>query len=135
ASHTPAALPPAASSSAPPALNPTAFTWPPRVSGLPITFGGSALAAPSPARFQPGPLRTLLPPPFSPPPPSASPGWVSGRPTGLPVAASHSRAVPSSLPVAIVRPSPLKATDVTRPLWRSASPTGSPVAAFQRRAV
>ena len=38
-----------------------------------------------------------------------------GAPRGRPVAASHSRAVPSSLPVSTVLPSGLNATALTAP--------------------
>ena len=68
------------------------------------------------------------------------PVWpVSGSPTGVPVAGSHNRTVPSSLPVASrVRPSGSvpNATAVTAPVWPvSGSPTGVPVAGSHNRTV
>ena len=58
-----------------------------------------------------------------------------GGPTGSPVAASQSRAVPSSLPVRTRSPSGLKATALTRSSCRRGGPMGAPVAASQSRAV
>ena len=63
------------------------------------------------------------------PPPVTAPVWpVSGSPTGVPVAGSHSRTVLSSLPVASrVRPSGSGRTPppVTAPVWPvSGSPSG-----------
>ncbi len=53
----------------------------------------------------------------------------------LPVAASQSRAVLSSLPVRTALPSGLNATAATPPWWAMGGPMGSPVAASQSRAV
>ena len=54
---------------------------------------------------------------------------------GLPVAASQSRAVLSSLPVRTVLPSGLNATAVTASWCARGGPMGLPVAASQSRAV
>jgi hypothetical protein len=43
--------------------------------------------------------------------------WVKGIPIGLPVVASQSRAVRSSLPVRTMRPSELNANEITGPWW------------------
>ncbi len=58
-------------------------------------------------------------------------GWPMGRP----VAASHSRAVLSQLPVRIVLPSGLNATEYTMLECARGSPSGRPVAASHSRAV
>ena len=51
------------------------------------------------------------------------------------MAASQSRAVPSRLPVRMVRPSGLKAASVSQPSCVNGTPTGAPVAASKTRAV
>ena len=63
------------------------------------------------------------------------PGCAMGGPSGRPVAASQSRAVLSKLPVRIVLPSGLNATDVHGPECSRGGPTGRPVAASHSRAV
>ena len=54
-----------------------------------------------------------------------------------PVATSHSRTVPSSLPVASVLPSGLNATDHTEPVWpvSGGADAGWPVATSHSRTV
>ncbi len=59
----------------------------------------------------------------------------SGRLTGFPDAASHTRAVPSQLAVTTHLPSGLNAAPDTPPLCRIDSPTALPVAASHSRAV
>jgi len=50
------------------------------------------------------------------------PLWRSGWPTSFPLAASHTRAAPPSLPTTNL-PSGLKSTEVTPPSWRRGGPT------------
>ena len=74
-----------------------------------------------------------------PPPRRTAPSWpVNGSPTGVPVARSHTRTVPSSLPeMTTGRPSSsAAATARTAPPWPvNGSPTGAPVARSHTRTV
>ena len=58
-----------------------------------------------------------------------------GSPTGLPLSASHTRAVSSSDAVTTRLPSGLKAADLTGLLCAIGSPTGLPLSASHMRAV
>ena len=61
---------------------------------------------------------------------------VSGAPIGRWVATSHSRTVPSPLPLASVVPSGLNATEPTGPVWPvSGAPIGRWVATSHSRTV
>ena len=61
--------------------------------------------------------------------------WRIGSPTGLPLSASHTRAVLSKDAVTTRRPSGLKLAATTVPSWRIGSPTGLPLSTSQTRAV
>ena len=63
------------------------------------------------------------------------PSWRIGSPSGLPLSASHTRAVLSSEAVTIRRPSGLKLAALTRSSWRIGSPSGLPLSASHTRAV
>ena len=58
-----------------------------------------------------------------------------GAPTGLPVSASHTRAVRSYEAVTTRRPSGLNSADLTRPSCFRGSPIGLPLSASHTRAV
>ena len=63
------------------------------------------------------------------------PGWPIAWPRGMPLSASHERAVVSPLAVTMRRPSGLKAAFNTGPWWRIAWPNGLPVWPSHWRAV